>query len=483
MFCALNPSHREVGVKAELQARLRQLPAVDRVLVELRKLTDHPWPQDVLTGEIQQAIAELRRALLADQLVELSDCAALARQVVAQLHQLRTASLKKVLNVSGVLLHTNLGRAPLAAEALDQIQQVAAGYSNLELNLETGRRGSRHRHVEDLLCRLSGSEAALVVNNNAGAILLALSALGRGREAIVSRGELVEIGGSFRIPEVMETGGVMLREVGSSNRTHLDDYRRAIGPQTALLLKVHTSNYRIIGFTRSVSAAELVPLAREHELPVIEDLGSGLLRALPNADLPLEPTIAETVAAGVDLVTCSGDKLLGGPQAGLIFGRRQWVQKLRTHPLARALRIDKLSLAALEATLGLYVRGEELSIPLLAFLASSKIDLEARCRHMQSQLVEQGLQVELIEDYARVGGGAMPEAQISGPALRLSHPQLSAEHLAQALRQAETPVIGRIQEDFLLLNLRSLPVDDDPLLVQTLRASLARALTSSSVDQ
>ena len=465
-------------MKAELQARLRQLPAVDRVLVELRKLTDHPWPQDVLTGEIQQAIAELRRALLADQLVELPDCAALARQVVAQLHQLRTASLKKVLNVSGVLLHTNLGRAPLAAEALDQIQQVAAGYSNLELNLETGRRGSRHRHVEDLLCRLSGSEAALVVNNNAGAILLALSALGRGREAIVSRGELVEIGGSFRIPEVMETGGVMLREVGSSNRTHLDDYRRAIGPQTALLLKVHTSNYRIIGFTRSVSAAELVPLAREHELPVIEDLGSGLLRALPNADLPLEPTIAETVAAGVDLVTCSGDKLLGGPQAGLIFGRRQWVQKLRTHPLARALRIDKLSLAALEATLGLYVRGEELSIPLLAFLASSKIDLEARCRHMQSQLVEQGLQVELIEDYARVGGGAMPEAQISGPALRLSHPQLSAEHLAQALRQAETPVIGRIQEDFLLLNLRSLPVDDDPLLVQTLRASLARALSS-----
>ena len=465
-------------MKAELQSRLRQLPAVDRVLVELRKLTDHPWPQDVLTGEIQQAIAELRRALLADQLVELPDCAALARQVVAQLHQLRTASLKKVLNVSGVLLHTNLGRAPLAAEALDQIQQVAAGYSNLELNLETGRRGSRHRHVEDLLCRLSGSEAALVVNNNAGAILLALSALGRGREAIVSRGELVEIGGSFRIPEVMETGGVMLREVGSSNRTHLDDYRRAIGPQTALLLKVHTSNYRIIGFTRSVSAAELVPLAREHELPVIEDLGSGLLRALPNADLPLEPTIAETVAAGVDLVTCSGDKLLGGPQAGLIFGRRQWIEKLRTHPLARALRIDKLSLAALEATLGLYVRGEELSIPLLAFLASSKIDLEARCRHMQSQLVEQGLQVELIEDYARVGGGAMPEAQISGPALRLSHPQLSAEHLAQALRQAETPVIGRIQEDFLLLNLRSLPVDDDPLLVQTLRASLARALSS-----
>ena len=470
-------------MKAELQSRLRQLPAVDRVLVELRKLTDHPWPQDVLTGEIQQAIAELRRALLADQLVELPDCAALARQVVAQLHQLRTASLKKVLNVSGVLLHTNLGRAPLAAEALDQIQQVAAGYSNLELNLETGRRGSRHRHVEDLLCRLSGSEAALVVNNNAGAILLALSALGRGREAIVSRGELVEIGGSFRIPEVMETGGVMLREVGSSNRTHLDDYRRAIGPQTALLLKVHTSNYRIVGFTSSVSAAELVPLAREHELPVIEDLGSGLLRALPNADLPLEPTIAETVAAGVDLVTCSGDKLLGGPQAGLIFGRRQWIEKLRTHPLARALRIDKLSLAALEATLGLYVRGEELSIPLLAFLASSKIDLEARCRHMQSQLVEQGLQVELIEDYARVGGGAMPEAQISGPALRLSHPQLSAEHLAQALRQAETPVIGRIQEDFLLLNLRSQAVDDDPLLVQTLRASLARALTSSSVDQ
>lgn len=469
-------------MKAELQTRLRQLPAVDRVLIELRKLTDHPWPQEVLTGEIQQAIAELRRKLLADQLVELPDCAALARQVVAQLHQLRAASLKKVLNVSGVLLHTNLGRAPLAEAALQQIQQVAAGYSNLELNLETGRRGSRHSHVEDLLCRLSGSEAALVVNNNAGAILLALSALGRGREAVVSRGELVEIGGSFRIPEVMETGGVILREVGSSNRTHLDDYRRAIGPQTALLLKVHTSNYRIIGFTQSVSATELVPLAREHELPVIEDLGSGLLRALPNADLPWEPTIAETVAAGVDLVTCSGDKLLGGPQAGLIFGRRQWVEKLRKHPLARALRIDKLSLAALEATLGLYLRGEELTIPLLAFLASSKADLEARCRQMQTQLVEQGLRVELVEDHARVGGGAMPEAQISGPALRLRHRQISAEHLAQALRQAETPVIGRIQDDCLLLNLRSLPVGDDPLLVKILRTSLARALSSSTTD-
>lgn len=469
-------------MKAELQTLLRRLPAVDRVLVAVRQRTDFPWPQDLVTSEIQRQVAALRAALLAHHIEELPDCEALAQRVVACLHHLRVPSLRKVLNVSGVLLHTNLGRAPLATEALDQIQQVAAGYSNLELNLETGRRGSRHSHVEDLLCRLSGSEAALVVNNNAGAILLALSALGHGREAIVSRGELVEIGGSFRVPEVMETGGVILREVGSSNRTHLDDYRRAIGPETALLLKVHTSNYRIIGFTRSVRAAELVPLAREYELPVIEDLGSGLLRALPNSDLPREPTIADTVAAGVDLVTCSGDKLLGGPQAGLILGRRQWVEKLRRHPLARALRIDKLSLAALEATLGLYLRGEELKIPLLAFLACSQAELEARCRKMQLQLVEQDLVVDLIEDRARIGGGAMPEAEISGPALRLSHPRISAERFALTLRQAETPVIGRIQDDGLLLNLRSLPLGDDPLLVRTLLASLTTALTSTPSD-
>jgi L-seryl-tRNA(Ser) seleniumtransferase len=267
-------------VGSDIQTLLRNLPGVDRVLVSVQNQTQDRWPIDLLTHEIQQQIADLRERLMNRKITEVPDIETVARDILSRLHQIQAPSLKSVINASGILLHTNLGRAPLAEEALAQIQAVASGYSNLEMDLLSGRRGSRHSHVEELLCRLSGAESAMVVNNNAGAVLLALTAIARGKEAIVSRGELVEIGGSFRIPEVMEAGGVILHEVGSSNRTHLRDYRQAINEQSALLLKVHTSNYKIVGFASSISASELVALARETGLPLVEDLGSGLLRPL-----------------------------------------------------------------------------------------------------------------------------------------------------------------------------------------------------------
>lgn len=451
---------------SDIQNLLRNLPGVDRVLLIAQSLPQSDFPFSLLTSEIKQQIAVLRERLLSGETTVVPAAEAIARAALASLSQAQRPSLKRVINASGILLHTNLGRAPLATEALEQIQQVAAGYSNLEIDLHSGRRGSRHSHVEELLCRLSGAEAAMVVNNNAGAVLLALTALAKGREAIVSRGELVEIGGSFRIPEVMETGGVVLREVGSSNRTHLRDYQQAINSQTALLLKVHTSNYRIVGFTSSISAAELVPVAKEHGLPLLEDLGSGLLRPLPGSDLPKEPTIAEAVASGVDLLTCSGDKLLGGPQAGLIFGKPELMEKLRKHPLARALRIDKLSLAAIEATLRLYLQGNELKIPLLAFFATSSQTLTKRTRALQKQLEQPELKVEMIEEAAMVGGGAMPEARLMGPVLALQPEKLTLDKLATALRNAEPPLIARIHEDRLLLNLRTVVPEDDQIVAE-----------------
>ncbi len=463
---------------SDIQDLLRGLPAVDRVLLAVSALTQADLPHDLVTAEIQRQIAELRKGLLSGELTVVPALDTLARSVLDHLHQASHPSLKRVINASGILLHTNLGRAPLATEALEQIQQVAAGYSNLEIDLETGRRGSRHDHIEEILCRLTGAEAAMVVNNNAGAVLLALTALARGKEAIVSRGELVEIGGSFRIPEVMEAGGVVLREIGSSNRTHLRDYQQAIGPQTGLLLKVHTSNYRIIGFTSSVTAAELVALAQEKNLPLLEDLGSGLLRPLPNAALPEEPTIAEVVASGVDLLTCSGDKLLGGPQAGLIFGRRELVEKLRRHPLARALRTDKLSLAALDATLRLYQQGDDLKIPLLRFLARSQQELVERSRALAACLDVPGVQVEIVEDAAMMGGGAMPELQIPGPALALHVETLSLDRLAAALRTAEPSVVARIHNDRLLLNLRTVEPAEDSLIAELVKKSFQVAIAS-----
>jgi L-seryl-tRNA(Ser) seleniumtransferase len=470
------------NVGSDIQDLLRNLPGVDRVLLAVQRLSRAEWPPDLVTGEIQRQVAELRGQLLSGKIAAVPDIDTIALGALSRLQLMQTPSLKPVINASGILLHTNLGRAPLAKEALAQIQRVACGYSNLEIDLASGRRGSRHSHVEELLCRLSGAEAAMVVNNNAGAVLLALTALAKGREAIVSRGELVEIGGSFRIPEVMEAGGVLLREVGSSNCTHLHDYRQSLNDQSAILLKVHTSNYKILGFTNSVAASELVPLARQAGLPLIEDLGSGLLRPLPGA-VGDEPTISEAVASGVDLLTCSGDKLLGGPQAGLVFGRRDLIDKLRSHPLARALRIDKLSLAALEATLRLYLTGKESQIPLMAFFAVSQQELSERTRELERQLDLPGLKLEIIADVARVGGGAMPEAELPGPVLAIESRNLSLDQLASALRSAEPALVARIHEERLHINLRTVDPAEDKLIVGIFKDLLRAGDSTGGADR
>lgn len=466
---------------SDKQSLLRNLPAVDKLL-HARPLADlaDDIPHILQLEACQSTVETLRQAILNSP--EAASKVDLSVEHVAQLaaelaDKLNTPQLRPIINATGTLLHTNLGRAPLSNAALQAVTEVAQGYSNLEFDLQKGERGHRYSHIEQLLCKLTGAEAATVVNNNAGAVLLALTALARGREAIVSRGELVEIGGAFRIPDVMEAGGVQLREVGTTNKTHLRDYRSAINEQTGLLLKVHTSNYRIVGFSETVAAAELVNLAHEHGLPVLEDLGSGMLIDLTEHGLPREPTVAETVAAGVDVVTFSGDKLLGGPQAGLIVGRRAAIEKIRRHPMARALRIDKMTLAALEATLRPYLDREQAlrELPVLRMLGESSDTLRRRCRRLSSALKKvlgEQVEISIVKESSQVGGGALPLTELPGWALALSLPDI--ELFAARLRAGEPPLIGRIQNDQLLLNPRTVLPEQDPLLCQC----LARALNA-----
>lgn len=462
------------------QDLLRTLPGVDRVLREapLSRFIDL-LPQEVISTAVQNVIALLRQEILEtaaisppERLLPLNVAEAAAQVCKGFLQP----SLRKVINATGTLLHTNLGRAPLSSKALQAIQSVSEGYSNLEFELETGCRGYRYSHVENILTQLTGAEAALVVNNNSGAVLLALTALGRGREAIVSRGELVEIGGAFRIPDVMEAGGLQLREVGTSNRTHLRDYQQAINENTAILLKVHTSNYRIVGFTKEVPARDLLPLSREHDLVLMEDLGSGLLVDLSRYGLEREPTVQEVVQAGVDVITFSGDKLLGGPQAGIIVGREKLIEKMRKHPLARALRIDKLTLAALEATLRLYLKPEQAleELPVLNMFAADPAEQKKRCEKLFQRLVQENLPIEvrLLEDVSRVGGGAMPLTELPDWAVEINLLHGRTPDLAKRLRTFTPAVVTRVQNDRLLVNLRAVFASEEDLLTQILIAAI-----------
>lgn len=459
---------------------LRQIPSIDRLLNTsplAQRATSHPHAQ--LREGAQRAVEELRACLLdVDAPIPSLDPVTVATRALQILDELETPSLRRVLNLTGTVLHTNLGRAPLAESALQAVVDVSRGYSTLEYDLAHGARGERHVHVEELICRLTGAEAALAVNNNAGAVLLSLSALAGGKNALVSRGELIEIGGSFRIPEIMAAGGVKLVEVGATNKTHRKDFQQAITPETALILKVHTSNYRILGFTASVSGEELAKLGHEHGIPVLEDLGSGLLHDLAFLGLPQEPTVRMSLASGIDLVTFSGDKLLGGPQAGLIAGSKATISKLKKHPLARALRLDKMTLAALEATLRLYLDPQRAfrDVPTLRMLAASAEDVLGRCRQLLPVL--QGAagelaDLEIVASTATVGGGAMPLAELPGFAIAVSPRQISLQSLSDRLRQGRVPVIGRIQDDRLLLDPRTLLSGEEPQLVVALGEALA----------
>ena len=377
--------------------------------------------------------------------------------------------LRRVINATGVVLHTNLGRSLLPPEALEGIREAAGAYSNLELDLETGERGSRHVHVEQLLRELTGAEAAMAVNNNAGAVLLALTAHARGREVVVSRGQLIEIGGSFRLPEVMEQSGARLVEVGSTNRTRISDFRAAVGEETAMLMRAHPSNYRIVGYTEETPLPEMSALAQERGLILLDDLGSGVLVDLAVYGLPPEPTPAQSLREGADLVTFSGDKLLGGPQAGIVAGRKDLVEAMAGHPLARALRIDKLTLAALEAVLRLYLEPETAAarVPTLAMLTLAPEELKRRARKLARGLTAASgrYEAEVVEDSSRAGGGSLPAASIPTWVVSVALPGLTANQLEQGLRASDPPVITRIRGDRVILDPRTLLEGDyEPVL-------------------
>jgi L-seryl-tRNA(Ser) seleniumtransferase len=409
---------------------LRDLPSVDELVRDL----DDPLAVDAARSVLARAREEIQAG---------GDPGDLAERLRAELAAVRAPSFRRVLNATGVIVHTNLGRAPLAPEALARVQEAARGYSNLELDLDDGERGSRQDHLAELLRRLTGAEAALVVNNNAAAVLLALAALGEGREVVVSRGELLEIGDGFRIPEVLARSGARLVEVGTTNRTRAADYERAIGTETALLLRVHQSNFRVVGFTELPRLAELSAVAHRHELPLVDDLGSGAL-----GEIPGEPSARESLAAGADLVCFSGDKLLGGPQAGIVAGRADLVERLRRHPLQRAMRVDKLTLAALEGTLQLHLDAPA-RIPVLRMLGEDAGVVRARAERL-AELT--GGTVE--ETVARVGGGALPLAELPSFACALD------EGLAAPLRMGEPPVVGIVRDGKLLLDCRTLADDE-----------------------
>lgn len=467
---------------ATIQGYLRQLPSVDELLQDPGLQAETAGlPRWAVLEATREALAACRREALACQ-SEAQLAEALAppprlRGIVARLARKKAGpSLRPVINATGVILHTNLGRAPLAAEAVGRVADAARGYAALEYDLAAGSRGSRQAHVEGLLVRLTGAEAALAVNNNAAAVLLAINTLADGREVVVSRGQLVEIGDAFRIPDVMRKAGGILREVGTTNRTHLRDYEEAIGPQTALLLKVHPSNFRTVGFTADVPLRDLVALARRHDLPVMEDLGSGALADLERLGLPREPLVAESVRAGADLVTFSGDKLLGGPQAGLLVGQRACLDRLRRNPLHRAVRIDKLSLAALEATLRLYLDEDLKAIPVLRMLLLPAADVAARARTLADRLRAAGSRLTLTveEGTSEVGGGALPLEAIPTALLAIRADGVPAEALEARLRAHEPPILGRIQDDKLLLDLRTVHPEETDALTHGLLALEAR---------
>ncbi len=462
-------------MRAERAAALRRLPSVDEVL---RRVADDAalaaLPRARLTAAAREVLAAAR-ARVAEGDDEPPGVDVLVSRVAAGLHRSGPFSLRPVINAQGVVLHTNLGRALLSPLALERVAAVGAAYSNLELDLTTKERGSRYSHVEALLRRLTGAEDALVVNNNAAAVLLALETLAHGKEVIVSRGELIEIGGEFRIPDIMLRSGARLREVGTTNRTHLRDYADAIGPDTGLILKVHTSNYRVVGFTAAVSSRELAELGGARGVAVMEDLGSGSLVDLRTHGFPYEPTVPEVVASGVDLVSFSGDKLLGGPQAGIVVGRRSIVSRLKKNPWNRALRIDKFTIAALEATLYAYEAGDAMqTVPTLRLLTEPLTAVRARARRLLSRLPADArarLAPRLTEATSQVGGGALPTVELPTCGLEIGDGPEEARRVDEALRAGDPAVIGRLMNDRLFLDCRTVL----PTQVNTLASALAAA--------
>lgn len=467
--------------EASLNERMRTLPKVDEVLhiveSELADSVKSYVPETAVTDAVRASIQAMRERMLRGENV--ATCAeAAAREAECRLRALVSPSLRAVVNATGVILHTNIGRSPLAQEALDAVVDVSRGYSTLEYSVENMARGSRHSHIESLVCALTGAEAAMAVNNNAAATLMVLSEFAKGEEAVVSRGELVEIGGSFRIPEIMATSGALMVEVGATNKTHVSDYERAVGPNTAMLLKVHTSNYRIVGFSESVTARDLVNIARiENErraaagatdrVMVYEDLGSGSILP-PILNVPdAEPTVGQSLSGGCDLVSFSGDKLLGGPQAGIIVGKKAYIERLKKNPLARAMRLDKMTLAALEATLRLYLDGTAYErIPTLRMLNATPGEMreaaDALTAAIKERLAPGCAEVSVVEETEKAGGGSLPTLDIAGAAVRIDYLRGNAHdcELAMANREGK-PVLARTKREGTLFDVRCLLPGDE----------------------
>ncbi len=463
---------------------LRALPKVDECLELIQLTQEVDSPRSMIKIVVQKAITAEREAILLDATKCKSKTIEEWLSVFkARIVQKMRPNLKKLYNGTGVVVHTNLGRSILSRSTTDCLMKAGGYYSNLEFNLETGKRGSRYSLVEEILCDLTGAEAAIVVNNNAAAVLIALETLASDKEVIVSRGQLVEIGGSFRIPDVMAKSGARLVEVGATNRTHLRDYENAITEETVMLLRVHTSNFRIIGFTSEVDVEKMVTLANKKNLVTMEDLGSGSLIDFSQFGFPKEPTVQEIVKAGVDVVTFSGDKLLGGPQAGIIIGKKDVIEKIKSNPLNRALRIDKFTLAALESVLREYYDIDQAikNVPTLSMLTISEEDLKKRAQRIRRRLnnrIKKNCLIEIISTNSMVGGGALPEFRLPSWAVVLKPLSISLNFLEKNLRMLSTPVIGRIENENFLLDVRTIQDHEISGLVEMLTDFFADGETS-----
>lgn len=447
----------------DTQTRLRALPKIDELLAsDSLAATLSQNPRSLVLDALRASIEEVRGRILAGGDV-MPSTQSIAADTVARVELAMRPSLRRVINATGIIVHTNLGRSVLAEAAAQAVADVAAGYNTLEYDVATGERGSRHVHVESLICRLTGAEAAMAVNNNAAAVMMTIAAFARGKEAIVSRGQLVEIGGSFRVPDIMAESGAKMIEVGTTNKTHLRDYENAISPATGLMLKVHSSNYRVVGFTNEVTLAELVELRQRTGVPVYEDQGSGVLFDLAPYGLTDEPTVGASVAAGADVVSCSGDKLLGGPQAGIIAGRADAIARLKKHPMARALRLDKMTLAALEATLRICLDEQRAlrEIPTLRMLTTPAADIRTRAQAMVDRLSSlvstDRADFRVLDEISRAGGGALPMVDIPTAVVAVAPKSLSDDALNDALRlSGEVAIIARVRDGHVLIDPRTL---------------------------
>ncbi|WP_332881337.1 L-seryl-tRNA(Sec) selenium transferase [Tissierella creatinophila] len=454
------------------------MPKVDELLeMEIIKELLEKTPRNTVLETIREELDDIRESIKKGELDEQSFekvINLLSEKIYKNSMEKNSYNLKRVINATGVVLHTNLGRSLLNEEVLENIKNTSINYSNLEFDIDSGTRGSRYAHIEDIIKKITGAEGSLIVNNNAAAVMLVLSTMAKDKEVIVSRGELIEIGGSFRIPDVMERSGAKLVDVGATNKTHLDDYEAAIGENTAALLKVHTSNYRIMGFTSSVDSKELNGLKEKYNLPLIEDLGSGVLIDLEKYGMEHEPTVQDSLGKGVDIVTFSGDKLLGGPQVGIIVGKKEYIEKMKKNPLTRAFRVDKLVIAALETILSYYIDEEDAikKIPTLRMLTISLAELNKKAVDLEREIklleVSSSLNIVIEDSMSEVGGGSLPLVELPTKAISINSTKFSTQKMEVFLRKSNIPIITRVYKDKLYFDLRTIREDEYKVIVETI---------------